>query len=89
MNSKRNSYLSALLMILFFVSFSYSQTTASKTENKSKLFEQAIDILINRWDKSRGIKRESLVSSDINIQVLLEFYQKLADAKRHQQTAQP
>ena len=40
MNSKRNSYLSALLMILFFVSFSYSQTTASKTENKSKLFEE-------------------------------------------------
>lgn len=27
-------------MILFFVSFSYSQTTASKTENKSKLFEE-------------------------------------------------
>ncbi len=40
MNSKRNSYLSALLMILFFVSFSYSQTAASKTENKSKLFEE-------------------------------------------------
>ncbi|UUF16645.1 MULTISPECIES: mechanosensitive ion channel family protein [Flavobacterium] len=27
-------------MILFFVSFSYSQTAASKTENKSKLFEE-------------------------------------------------
>lgn len=40
MNSKRNSYLSALLMILFFASFSYSQTTTSKTENKSKLFEE-------------------------------------------------
>ncbi|CAC9975551.1 mechanosensitive ion channel family protein [Flavobacterium panici] len=40
MNSKRNSYLSALLMILFSVSFSYSQSTTSKTENKSKLFEE-------------------------------------------------
>ncbi|MDR6764612.1 small-conductance mechanosensitive channel [Flavobacterium sp. 2755] len=40
MNSKRISYLSAFLMILFLVSFSYSQTTASKTENKSKLFEE-------------------------------------------------
>ncbi|WP_343697099.1 mechanosensitive ion channel domain-containing protein [Flavobacterium sp.] len=40
MNSKRNSYLSALLMILFSVSFSYSQTPTSKTENKSKLFEE-------------------------------------------------
>ncbi|OIV42218.1 mechanosensitive ion channel family protein [Flavobacterium johnsoniae] len=45
MNSKRNSfYLSALLMMLFFASFSYSQTskqtTAPKNENKSKLFEE-------------------------------------------------
>lgn len=40
MISKRNSYLSALLMILFSVSFSYSQNAASKTENKSKLFEE-------------------------------------------------
>ncbi|SEO96204.1 Mechanosensitive ion channel [Flavobacterium sp. CF108] len=40
MISKRNSYLQALLMILFSVSFSYSQTTTSKTENKSKLFEE-------------------------------------------------
>lgn len=43
MNSKRNSfYLPALLMMLFFASFSYSQTssTAPKAENKSKLFEE-------------------------------------------------
>ncbi|SHH27660.1 mechanosensitive ion channel family protein [Flavobacterium defluvii] len=41
MNSKRNSYLSALLLMLFFASFSYSQTSATKNENKSKLFEEA------------------------------------------------
>ncbi|WDF60830.1 mechanosensitive ion channel [Flavobacterium sp. KACC 22758] len=43
MNSKRNSfYLPALLMMFFLASFSYSQTsnTASKAENKSKLFEE-------------------------------------------------
>lgn len=40
MNSKRNSYLSALLIMLLCASFSYSQTAASKTENKSKLFEE-------------------------------------------------
>lgn len=41
MNSKRNSfYLPALLMMLFFASFSYSQTSAPKAENKSKLFEE-------------------------------------------------
>lgn len=41
MFSKRNSfYLSALLLMLFFTSVSYSQNAASRTENKSKLFEE-------------------------------------------------
>ncbi|WP_345145474.1 mechanosensitive ion channel family protein [Flavobacterium ginsengiterrae] len=40
MNSKRNSfYLPALLLMLFFASVSYSQTSTAKTENKGKLFE--------------------------------------------------
>ena len=65
-----------LLLILICIVFERADKIPS---NKAELYEYAADILIDSWDKSRGIKRV-LSFANADYEFLRKFYERLSNA---------